>query len=281
MSPSHALPVVIAALSDIDPWQSTAFAHDKSFHTIPMLSGSGAFRSIRRHTLSGAQGADEALPIHCPTVGIFCLSSVLACFSASSACPFRAQTQATSSRHATRVPNSIVLDCLYPRPRLSKTRSLPRGESGPTLVRCGVVQPLGRNLSARLACAPIRRSGPRQRGLSGHPVRASLASFRVDPRVPAPARGPRSASSRVAEHGVPGWFLHARGAMHVTLAPRANRSGISVRSRLQPSCRASSCFLWCPVITLTLPDLALDTDPLALWGRRSCSIFRSDLAQCA
>lgn len=88
-------------------------------------------------------------------------------------------------------------------------------------------------------------------------------------------------SSYMAEHGVPVRFLQARGVVQVTLAPCANRSGKSVRSRLQPFCRASSCFLRCPVITLILPDLTLDTDLLALLGRGSCSIFRSDLAQCA
>lgn len=141
-------------------------------------------------------------------------------------------------------------------------------------VRCGVVQPRVRNLSACPARFPIRKSGPGQSGRSGRPVLAIAASLCLNPRVRACAGARGSASRPLAEHGVPVRLPAIEGVFCMKQAPRANRNGKSVRPRLQPSCRASSCFLRCPEITLTCRDLASDTDLVALSGRRSISIVR-------
>lgn len=109
------------------------------------------------------------------------------------------------------------------------------------------------------AVAAFGRSGigPRAAGRSGRPgpaFPASPAGFR--PGL-VPGCGCRLAR-RKAEHGVPVRFA-ANGVWCWSCTPRANRSGLTVRSRLQPCCRLSSCLLRCPVVTPTLPFPASDS----------------------
>lgn len=247
-----------------------------------MLSRSGAFHSVHLLSLSGAQGADEVLPIRCPTVRIICHSSVLVSLSTTCAC-FPSGIIHKALRvaviHGFQV-QLFLTECVrvpdYRPPVCTLSGKAGHLKSGVASFSLGV--------ETCLPALPAPRSEDQNMDRMGFPVIPSSPVSHLSTLVPGSWLSPGvqgQSSSYVAEHGVPVRFLQARGVVQVTLAPRANRSGKSVRSRLQPFCRASSCFLRCPVITLILPDLTLDTDLLALWGRGSCSIFRSDLAQCA
>ncbi len=183
---------------------SRPLSHERILlHTVLKLSGSGAVRSFCQRSLSGTQGSDEVLPIRRPTFRIIRSRMYHSAFPHPASDPSREQSQGASRRRNTWISSPVVLDCLWPRSRLSKTRASQMGTAGS--LGSGVASSsLGFETCLPLAVRfPIRGSGPGQAGRSGHPVFAIMTPLCTDPGILACAWGPGSASRHLAEHEVP------------------------------------------------------------------------------